>query len=452
MFHAGRYHLLSSSGVLPPRLTGLWLAQWDAAWSGDYTTDANLNLQLAGVTLTGMPELLAGYTALVRGQLADWRANARAVYGARGLLAPSRTDGEHGRLFHLDDTWPWPMWLAGADWLLFPLHEWWQASGDDAFLAGTLAPWLVEAATFFEDVLTRVDPDGHVVVVPSCSPEVGPRGRPGRSGVNATMDLAAARHALTVAADACAYLGVEVAAVERWRALARRLPPYRVDGEGALAEWAWPGLETAEEHRHVSHLYPVWPLHDITPDDTPELAVAARAALLARGDENFSAHGSLHRALAAARLKDAATARDNLLKILGRRMVFRSLMTSHNPDLTVYNADAAHALPAVLVELLVDSRPGTVELLPALPPDLPTGRLHGVLTRARVTVRELAWDLGSGHVHAVLVPAVDGELTVVCRRALAPADRRRRVRLTAGEPVTLEAALQPLSPPPERGA
>jgi len=446
MFHSGRYLLLSSCGVLPPRLTGLWLGAWGAAWSGDYTTDANVNLQMAGVTSTGMPELVTAYTALIACQIEDWRTNAEMIYGARGVLAPSRTDGEHGLLFHLDDDWPWQMWVAGADWLLLPLHEYWQMTGDDAFLAGTLAPWLIEAATFFEDVLTREDDEGHVVIVPSYSPEVGPRDGRGVAGVNATMDIAAAHHALTTAADVCSYLNIEQAAADRWRALAKRLPPYRVDDHGALAEWAWPGLETAADHRHVSHLYPVWPLHDITPDDTPELAEAARVALLRRGDENFSAHGSLHRSLCAARLKDAAAARANLLKILGRDMVFRSLMTSHNPGLDIYNADAAHCLPAVVVEMLVDSRPGIVELLPAVPREWRTGSLRGIATRACVALDEFSWDLRNGAVRAVLTSEQEQTITLVCRGARDAGDQRRQVDLPPRTPVTVTVRLVPDSP------
>ncbi|OAH14244.1 glycosyl hydrolase family 95 catalytic domain-containing protein [Streptomyces jeddahensis] len=437
MFHSGRYLLLSSCGVLPPRLTGLWLGAWGAAWSGDFTTDANINLQMAGVVTTGMPELMDSYTALISGQIEDWRTNARTIYGARGVLAPNRTDGEHGMLFHLNDEWPFPMWVASTDWLLFPLYEYWQATGDDDFLARTLAPWLVEAAVFFEDVLTREDSEGHIVIVPSYSPEVGPRDGRGMSGVNATMDIAAARHALTTAADVCAHLGIEQEATSRWLALAKRLPPYRVDDHGALAEWAWPGLETAESHRHVSHLYPVWPLHDITPDDTPDLAEAAREALLRRGDENLSAHGSLHRALAAARLQDSETARVNLLKILGRNMVFRSLMTSHNPDLDIYNADAAHCLPAVVVEMLVDSRPGIVELLPALPPEWTNGSLRGIATRTGVALDELSWDTEDGMVRAVLTSAEEQSITLVCRGAQDADARRQHVDLPARTPVTV---------------
>jgi alpha-L-fucosidase 2 len=450
MFHAGRHTLISSSGVLPPRLTGLWLGEWGAAWSGDLTTDANLNLQLAAASTTALPEVVASLRALIADQIDDWRENARAVFGARGVLAPSRTDGEHGRLFHLDEQWPWAMWVAGADWLLQPLVEHWQVTGDDGFLADPLAPWLVEVARFFEDFLTREDEHGRLVLVPSYSPEVGPAGRAGVAAVNATMDIAAARHALSVAAQACTRLGVEEAAVGRWRTLLARLPEYAVDERGALAEWAWPGLTTPGDHRHASHLYPVWPLHEITPVDTPELAAAAHRALVLRGDEDLSAHGSLHRALCAARLHDADLVEANLTKIVGNEMVFRSLMTSHNPGLTTYNADAAHAIPAVVVEALVGSRPGLLELLPALPRHWTRGRISGVRGRNRVTVAELAWDLRRSRAHAVLRSDADVAVTVRCARARGPVGCGDLVAVTPGEPTRVEFELE-AGPGPRRG-
>ncbi|MEU4774359.1 glycoside hydrolase N-terminal domain-containing protein [Micromonospora sp. NPDC023644] len=402
LFHAGRYLLLSSSGVLPPRLTGLWLGSWDAAWAGDFTTDANLNLQLAGANVGALPEVTAAHANLVRGQVDDWRRNARAIYGARGLLAPSRTDGEHGHLFHLHADWPFAAWLPGAHWLLHPLHEHHLVTGAPL---GEVAGWLAEVADFFTDFLTVTDEAGTVVVVPSYSAETGPRderGRPVHVAVNATMDIAAARHALRTAE--------EVTGSERWAGLRRRLPAYRVDERGALAEWAWPGYHGDDDHRHVSHLYPVWPLDEVNPDDTPELARAAHRALALRGDENLSAHGSLHRALAAARLRDGPLTAANLLKILGNDMFFRSLMSAHNPGLVTYNADAAHALPAVLIESLVQSRPGLLRLLPAALPGLGAGVLRGVACRGRVGVEELSWS--AGRVRARLVSPVAQRLTV----------------------------------------
>ncbi|MFY1698142.1 MULTISPECIES: glycosyl hydrolase family 95 catalytic domain-containing protein [unclassified Solwaraspora] len=428
LFHAGRYLLISSSGVLPPRLTGLWLASWDAAWAGDFTTDANLNLQMAGAAIGALPEVTAAYRRLIAGQVDDWRRNARAVYGGRGLLAPGRTDGEHGHLFHFCDEWPWPAWLPGADWLLYPLWEHHLVTGEPL---GAAAGWLVEAAEFFADFLTRVDDDGGFVFVPSFSGETGPldeNDQPVYLAVNATMDIAAARHAMGLA-------GALTGSPE-WAELAARLPEYLVDDRGALAEWAWPGYRADDDHRHVSHLYPVWPLHEITPDGTPELARAAHRALAVRGDENLSAHGSLHRALVAARLRDADGVAANLRKIICADMFFRSLMSAHNPGLQTYNADAAHALPGVLIEALVDSRvdpaDGSValHLVPAWPAQLPGGTLRGVTCRGRITVEELTWNAASVRVR--LRSALTQRVTVTSPYGVLPVD------LPADEPVTLD--------------
>ncbi|MFD5631557.1 glycoside hydrolase N-terminal domain-containing protein [Streptomyces sp. NPDC127072] len=378
---AGRYHLLSASGTLPPRLTGLWTGDWDTAWSGAFTTDANLNLQTASAAAGALPEVTEAHAALVRGQLPDWRDNARAIFGARGVVAPAHTDGESGHIHHLSREYPLHVWTAGADWLLKPLVDHDETRGArDPRLADALA----EVAYFYEDFLTRTDEHGRLVVVPSYSPE----NRPANAGwvtLNAAMDLSAARHALRTAADY--HPGPDA---ERWRALADRLPPHRVNSEGALAEWAWPGLEDTYDHRHLSHLYGVWPLDEINPYDTPELAEAAHRALELRGAENDSAHGHLHHALVAARLRDADRVTAALGKVLAGDFFHVSLMSGHYPNRHVYNADAAHTLPAVLIEALVQSTPGRLVLFPALPAAYPTGRLHGIRTRFGAEV-DLTW-------------------------------------------------------------
>ncbi|MGW7052285.1 glycosyl hydrolase family 95 catalytic domain-containing protein [Streptomyces sp. NPDC054887] len=382
LFAAGRYHLLSSSGLLPPRLTGLWTGDWDTAWSGAFTTNANLNLQISSAAAGALPEVSQAHARLVYGQLSDWRDNARAIFGARGIVAPSHTDGESGHTRHFERAYPLHLWTAGADWLLQPLV-------DDVLTGGRpdprLRPALVEVAQFYEDFLVRSGPGGRLAVVPSYSPE----NRPANAGwgtVDATMDIAAARHALTTAAA----FAPDHPSAPHWRALAERLPPYRVNEDGALAEWARPGLADTYDHRHLSHLYPVWPLDDITPHDTPALAAAAHRALALRGAENDSAHGHLHTALVAARLRDRRLASRALGRVLGGDFFHASLMSSHYPGRDVYNADAAHALPAVLVECLVQSAPDRLVLLPAVPPGCPAGSLRGVRTRFAARL-DLTW-------------------------------------------------------------
>uniref|UniRef100_A0AAU1M1H7 Glycoside hydrolase family 95 protein n=1 Tax=Streptomyces sp. NBC_00148 TaxID=2903626 RepID=A0AAU1M1H7_9ACTN len=400
LFAAGRYHLLSSSGMLPPRLTGLWTGDWDTAWSGAFTTNANLNLQISSAATAALPEVTEAHAALIQGQLADWRDNARALFGARGVVAPSHTDGASGHTRHFQRAYPLHLWTAGADWLLQPLLEHAEVTTGTPDPALTSA--LVEVALFYEDFLSREDPDGNVAVVPSYSPE----NRPANASwgtVNATMDLAAARHALTTAA---AHAPGHPSA-GHWLALADRLPAYLVNEDGALAEWAWPGLRETYDHRHLSHLYPVWPLDAINPYDTPELATAAHRALELRGSENDSAHGHLHHALIAARLRDPSRVSAALDAVLGGDFFHDSLMSAHYPSRNVYNADAAHTLPAAVIESLVQSTPHRLVLLPAVPAAYPAGELRGVRTRFGAHL-DLRWSEGGAT--AVLRPTRDSRV------------------------------------------
>ncbi|MFJ3212912.1 glycosyl hydrolase family 95 catalytic domain-containing protein [Streptomyces flaveolus] len=413
LFAAGRYHLLSAGGLLPPRLTGLWTGDWNTAWSGAFTTNANLNLQTASAAAAALPEVTEAHADLVHRQLPDWRDNARAIFGTRGVVAPSHTDGECGHTYHFSREYPLHLWTAGADWLLKPLVDHDETYGvHDPRTTAALA----EVALFYEDFLTRTDGDGRLAVVPSYSPE----NRPANASwgtVDAAMDLSAARHALRTAADR------HPEHADRWRALADRLPPHRINADGALAEWARPGLADTYDHRHLSHLYGVWPLDEITPYDTPGLAEAAHRALELRGTENDSAHGHLHHALVAARLGDGARVDHALGRVLDGDYFHASLMSAHYPHRDVYNADAAHALPAVLIEMLVQSTPGRLVLLPALPATCPEGELRGVRTRFGAAL-DLTW-------------TPDGSATAVLRP-----DRTHRIDLrtpSGAEPLDLVA-------------
>ncbi|MDN3293240.1 glycoside hydrolase N-terminal domain-containing protein [Streptomyces ficellus] len=414
LFAAGRYHLLSASGMLPPRLPGLWTGDWNTAWSGAFTTNANLNLQTASAAAAALPEVTEAHAALVYGQLADWRDNARAIFGARGVVAPCHTDGASGHTYHFQRAYPLHLWTAGADWLLHPLVEHAETTGAaDPRLTDALA----EVALFYEDFLTRTGPDGRIAIVPSYSPENRPVGASWGT-VNATMDIAAARHALTTAA------AHHPEDRERLLALAARLPDYRINEDGALAEWAWPGLGDRYDHRHLSHLYPVWPLGEINPYDTPGLARAAHRALELRGAENDSAHGHLHHALIAARLRDGERAAAALGRVLGGDFFHVSLMSAHYPRREVYNADAAHALPALLIEMLVQSTPGRLVLLPALPGAYGSGSVHGVRTRFGAEV-DLVWR--GGVCTATVRPARSVRISLLTSAGSEPLD------LTAGE-------------------
>ncbi|MFJ8113974.1 glycosyl hydrolase family 95 catalytic domain-containing protein [Streptomyces sp. NPDC096132] len=457
MYDSGRYLFVSSSGILPPRLTGIWTGTWNGSWADDFTTDANINLQVAGGNILDLGDAMQGYFDLILGQLADWRDNATNLYGARGIFAPSRTDGEYGHMLHFNSgSFPGQAWTGGADWLLHPLLEHYEITGDTDFLKNRLGPALMELALFYEDFLTRTDSNGKAVFVPSYSMENTPTSTGQAFSINATGDIMAGRHALRAAIDAADTLGVEQGSgqgVERWTVLLNKLPDYTVNSSGALAEWSWPGLTDRYNHRHVQHLYGAWPLHEINPEDEPDLVKYARKALDLRGDQNYSAHGSLHRALARARLKDAPGVYGNLLKIYGKNMVWRSLMTSHNPNLDIYNCDAANTIPAVLGEALVYTRPGVLEILPALPDQFAKGAIKGVRGRGRLTIKSLTWDTEARTATVVVTSAIDQDVTFICRRGITSlstgatvttsplGNHARVVTLTAGTSTTITVGL-----------
>ncbi len=425
MFNAGRYHFISSSGYFPPRLQGIWGGSWEPNWSDDFTTDANINLQIGGTNIGNTSEMTQAYINLILNEIANWQTNATNIYGTRGILAPPRTDGMDGYLFHFYGGFPGEMWTGGADWLLYPLYEYYMVTGNTSFLQNQLWPWLEQLAYFYEDFLTETDSKGNYIFFPSFSPEnVSPDSQGAEATINATQDIAAGKHALQTAIAVANTLGVEQGSgkgVERWTALLAKIPPYRVNSDGALAEWVWPSLGDNYNHRHVSHLYPVWPLHEITPESNPTLAAAAAQALARRINNGYAAHGYLHRALSWARLKNGQQVETHLLDILANKFVFRSLMTSHYPNYNTYNADSAHTLPTVMIEMLADSQPasssqlGITEFLPALPGSLTQGSITGVVGRNRVTVVSLSWNLTNRTVTATLQSAITQQITLINR-------------------------------------
>lgn len=418
MFDMGRYVFLCSSGDWPPRLQGIWVGSWDSPWRGDFTTDANVNLAVSGGNIGAMPEPMGGYLNLIEGIADDWRTNAKRLYGCRGMLSGPRTDGEHNLHTHHSTGFPGHFWIAGAQWLVQPLYETWQVTGDDDYLRKHVLPLLKEIALFYEDFLTEHDANGDYIFVPSYSPEQKPANVKSPAVMNATMDIAAAKENLSFLIHACRVLEVEEDSIPRWQAMMDKLPPYLVNDDGALKEWAHPDLQDHYNHRHLSHLYPLWPGHEINPEDTPELYNAAGRAATLREMGNESAHGLMHMGLVAARLKDEMIVERNLGYLLSHDYVYTSLVTSHNPNHKIYNVDASCSLPAIVMEMLVYSRPGIVELLPALPKTLQKGQVDGIRCRGQVAVEKLAWDLDSGTIECTLMSLTDQAVTLIYRKGM----------------------------------
>jgi len=195
-------------------------------------------------------------------------------------------------------------------------------------------------------------------------------------------------------------LGGNVEKIKKWESILAKLPPYLINDDGALKEWAHPKLEDYYNHRHVSHLYLAWPSLELTPDDAKLLA-AAKIAMTKRGRGNGSAHGLAHSALIGARLKQPNLVYGNLLFLLTEDYLYSSLFTSHNPG-RIFNSDALHSIPAIVLEMLVYSRPGEIELMPACSEALAKGKVTGVMCRTWAKVDSMEWDFPKGELKATI--------------------------------------------------
>ena len=260
---------------------------------------------------------------------------------------------------------------------------------------------------------------------------------------NATGEIAICREVLTNLIAACRELDIEKENIPRWEKLLAKLPDYVINSDGALAEWAYPGLGDKYNHRHSSHLYGIYPGLEISPERTPKLFEAARVAMekrLEAGLGNNSAHGLMHISFVAARLKNARLMWRMLSTFAQLPFVNTSFITCHNPGPRIYNLDSTFSMPAVLTEMLIYSEPGLVELLPALPQDkFRRGTLRGVLARGGIVVEQLHWNKTLGHVKVTLrserAQSVKLRLGIDLRfvNAANPKDRERVTRDKPGQ-------------------
>jgi alpha-L-fucosidase 2 len=396
-FDAARYLSISSNGdIVPPTLQGIWSGTWNPPWSSDFTHNGNLPVAIVGHLSTGMPELLDGYFRYHESRLKDYRVNAQRLFGARGIVVPAHSSS-HGLTNHFGSRWCHTFWTAGAAWVARTYHDYWLYTGDRDFLLKRAVPFMKEVALFYEDFLRGMEgKDGYVLFSPSYSPENDPINTRSQAAVNATMDVAAARELLRNLITVCEQEFVESDNVERWRALLAKLPPYRINEDGAVAEWSVPYLKDNYEHRHASHLYE---LFDGLPDhirDNQRLLQAFRVALEKRtvwrrrigGGE--MAFGQAQMGAVAASLRIPEIAFENLDMLSNWFWFPDSMMTAHNPQ-EIFNTDIAGGIPHLITRMLVDSQPGWIELLPALPASWPSGRITGLRCRGQIELRELVW-------------------------------------------------------------
>ena len=443
MFNMGRYALLSSSGAMPPPLTGIWNGSHKPAWSGDWTLDTNINQQIAGANICALPEALSAYRNLIEEIAPDWEVNAKNIYGCRGFMSGARTAGRENYHTHFGK-WPGHCWTAGAVWLLYPLYEYYQVTGDREYLKNRLLSLLEKSALFYEDFLTEFDENGRYLFVPSYSPEqlVGQQ-------INAVQNVAAGKQAIRILIEAYKELGLKADKVKMLKGMLEKFPPYLVNDEGVFKEWAWPDYKDGYDHRHMSHSYPVWPAHELSWENQPDLMSGMRAALERRLPQEHAGHCFAIRALCAARTKYPQLLQRNLFELMKYDYIQPNLVTRHNPGWCP-NTDVLCGLPGVVSEALVYSKPGEIELLPAWSPDMPAGSIKGTLTRTQAKVDSLEWELARKNISATLTSMKDQWITLFVRQGIKELKTdaevklsehgaiARRVHLRKGKPVKIE--------------
>jgi len=446
-FAAARYGIISSTGNLPPALQGVWTGTWKPRWSGDYTLNGNVQSMVAGSLPANHFECMESVLNYMDSLLDDFRDNARELLGFRGFLIPWRSS-THGRTHYLayrkyQHNFPGIYWFAGAAWFAQLYYDYYLYTGDEDFLARSLMPFLLESAAFYEDYLT-LERDGVFVLSPSSSPEneltddiwMAP---------NATMTIAAIKQLLRTVLSLKDQLGVDAAQVEKWQSMLAKMPPYQIGASGALKEWAWPGIENQEVHRHASHLYPLY--YDMDPDIAADdkLREACRVAIDKRmefrRDEEGSdmAFGFTQMGMSAAHLGDTALAYESV-EYLVNSYWSPAMVSQHNPH-DVLNLDISGGLPAVIITMLVQSLlpeepagPSVIRLLPCLPDPWPEGSLRGVRCRGGFEV-DIQWK--GGLLDTVTIRSLLGK---PCR--VDYGERTAALQLDPGESCCLSAELK----------
>jgi alpha-L-fucosidase 2 len=438
-FQFGRYLLLGSSrpGTLPANLQGIWNESYQPAWDSKFTININLQMNYWPAEVANLPECHAPLFDLIDRLRVTGAETARVHYGCGGFVAHHNTD-LWADTAPLDNVFC-GLWPGGAAWLAHHLWDAYEYGLDQAFLRERAYPAMKEAARFVLDFLVEDAETGELLFGPSLSPEAQYLDANGiRSGL--CMSPAGDTQIIAGLFDRCRRAAEILRVDEDFRAelaaAAERLPAMRVGSRGQLQEWRDDHVEYEKGHRHVSHLFAVYPDAQISPRHTPELARAARRSLELRIDEasdrSIGGWSVAWLSLLWARFGEGAEAHEQLYGIL-RKSTESSLLDLSPPGgtnpLTVFQIDGNLGAVAAVAEMLVQSH-DAIELLPALPPQWPSGDVEGLRLRGGFEA-DLSWESGRLR-HARLRSTVGAPcairsphpLTVTCEGAPVPIEHR----------------------------